>query len=69
VFLAHVAVAFAAKPLAPRTSLGVLTAAVLLPDLVWPVLLLTGVEHVEIGPGNTAFTPLAFVHIRSATAW
>jgi hypothetical protein len=62
VFLAHVAVAFASKPLAPRTSLGVLTAAALLPDLVWPILLLTGVEDVEIDPGNTAFSPLAFVN-------
>jgi hypothetical protein len=50
------------QALAPRASLGVLTAAALLPDLVWPVLLLTGVEHVEIDPGNTAFMPLAFVH-------
>jgi hypothetical protein len=62
VFLAHVAIAFAAKPLAPRASLGVLTAAALLPDLVWPVFLLTGVEHVEIDLGNTGMTPLAFVH-------
>jgi len=31
-------------------------------DLVWPVLVLAGVEQVEIAPGNTAFTPLRFVH-------
>lgn len=29
-------------------------------DLVWPMLVLTGVEKVRIEPGNTAFTPLAF---------
>jgi hypothetical protein len=31
-------------------------------DLLWPVLLLTGVERVRIEPGATAFTPLAFEH-------
>ncbi len=30
-------------------------------DLLWPTLLLLGIEHVEIEPGNTAFTPLNFV--------
>jgi hypothetical protein len=29
-------------------------------DLIWPVLLLAGVEHVRIAPGITAFTPLDF---------
>jgi len=36
--------------------------AVQWPDLLWPILLLTGVEQVRIDPGNTAFTPLDFVH-------
>jgi len=31
-------------------------------DLVWPVLLLFGIERVQIDPGNTAFTPLNFVY-------
>jgi hypothetical protein len=31
-------------------------------DIVWPVLLLAGIEQVRIDPGNTAFTPLDFVH-------
>jgi membrane-bound metal-dependent hydrolase YbcI (DUF457 family) len=35
--------------------------AVIALDLVWPILLLAGVEHVEIRPGATAFTPLVFV--------
>lgn len=30
-------------------------------DLMWPTLLLLGVEVVEIDPGNTVFTPLNFV--------
>ena len=29
-------------------------------DLLWPILVLLGVEKVRIEPGNTAFTPLAF---------
>jgi hypothetical protein len=28
---------------------------------VWPIFLLLGFEHVQIDPGNTAFTPLNFV--------
>ena len=59
-FAGHHAVAFAAKPFAPRVSLGTLFAAALFLDLVWPVLLLLGVEHVRIAPGITAFTPLDF---------
>ena len=31
-------------------------------DLLWPLFLLTGIERVEIDPGNTVVTPLAFVH-------
>jgi len=62
VFIGHAALAFAAKPLAPRASLGVALAATFWLDLVWPVLLLLGVERVAVDPGNTAFTPLDFVH-------
>jgi len=59
-FIGHAALAFAAKPLAPRTSLAVLLAATYWLDMVWPVLVLAGIEHVRIDPGNTAFTPLDF---------
>lgn len=61
-FIGHLAVGFAAKRAAPRTTLGLLMAAPLLLDLIWPVFVLSGVERLEIEPGNTAFTPLAFVH-------
>jgi hypothetical protein len=61
-FVGHFGVAFAAKRLAPRTSLGVLVAAGTFLDLVWPVLVLAGIETVRIDPGNTAFTPLDFTH-------
>src|SRR6476646_1706751 len=61
-FIGHFAVAMATKPAAPRTSLGWLFAAAQFPDLLWPVFLLTGIEHARIAPGDTAFTPLAFDH-------
>jgi uncharacterized membrane protein YhaH (DUF805 family) len=61
-FIGHFAVAFAAKPAAPSTSLGTLFFACEWVDLVWPVFLLGGLERVAIRPGVTAFTPLDFVH-------
>jgi hypothetical protein len=61
-FIGHYAVALAAKKAAPKTSLGVLLAAAMFIDLVWPVFLLLGWEKVRIDPGNTAFTPLDFVN-------
>jgi len=61
-FIGHFAVAMAARRVAPRVSLGWLFAACQLPDLLWPVLLLMGLERARIEPGNTAFTPLAFDH-------
>ena len=59
-FIGHYAVGFAAKRAAPNASLGPLMAAPILLDLLWPIFLLAGWEHVRIDPGNTAFTPLAF---------
>jgi hypothetical protein len=41
-FIGHIAVGFAAKRFAPRASLGVLIAAPLLLDLIWPFLLKSG---------------------------
>lgn len=57
-FLGHFAVGFASKRAAPRASLGVLMAAPLFLDLLWPIFLIAGVESVRIEPGNTAVTPL-----------
>jgi hypothetical protein len=59
-FIGHFATAYAAKRLAPRASLGTLFAAAQLPDLVWPFLLLGGIETATIAPGDTAFTPMRF---------
>lgn len=61
-FLAHFAVALAAKRAAPAVSLGTLFLAAQLIDLAWPTLVLLGVESVAIAPGTTAVTPLAFTH-------
>ncbi len=61
-FIGHLAVALAAKKPAPKASLGTLFMAAQFPDLVWPLLLLLGVERVQIAPGNTVVTPLTFVH-------
>jgi hypothetical protein len=61
-FLGHYAAALLAKRAVPVASLGALVAAAQLPDMVWPVFLLLGWERVEIAPGDTAFTPLSFVH-------
>lgn len=61
-FLGHLACGFAAKRFAPEVSLGTLLAASQLADLVWPTLVLAGVEQVAIAPGITAVTPLDFIH-------
>jgi len=61
-FIGHFAVAFGAKKYAPAVSLGTLFLACQLADLVWPNLVLLGVESFRIDPGNTALTPLAFDH-------
>jgi membrane-bound metal-dependent hydrolase YbcI (DUF457 family) len=59
-FIGHFAVALAAKKAVPQTSLGTLTLSAQWVDLVWPVFLLLGLEHVRIDPGNTVVTPLDF---------
>jgi len=60
-FVGHFAIAFGAKRFAPVVSLGTLFLACQFADLLWPVLLLLGVEQVQIAPGITAVTPLDFV--------
>jgi membrane-bound metal-dependent hydrolase YbcI (DUF457 family) len=60
-FIGHFALGFAAKRAAPRLSVAALFAAAQLADLIWPVLVLLGVEQVRIEPGITRFTPLDFI--------
>jgi hypothetical protein len=59
-FVGHLAVAFAAKRLQPKVALPWFVAGTLLVDLIWPLLLLAGVESVRIAPGAMPFTPLVF---------
>lgn len=60
-FIGHFGLGFGAKKLAPAVSLGTLFLACQFADLLWPTLVLTGVEIVKIQPGITTVTPLDFV--------
>ena len=60
-FVGHLAVAMGAKSAEPRLPLGAAVAAAFGLDLLWPVLLLSGAESVQVHKGDTAFTNLAFV--------
>src|SRR5882757_8336574 len=59
-FLGHFGVALAAKKVAPNASLGALVFAAQFADLLWPVLLLTGIEHVRIVPRLLPASPFDF---------
>jgi len=61
VFLGHIAVALAGKRISPKTSLGTLIFAAQFADLLWPLLLLAGVEEVRIVPGLLPASPFDFV--------
>ena len=50
----------AAKRFAPRTSLGILIAAPILLDLIWPILVLIRWEHVSIVESSNPFLRLQF---------
>jgi hypothetical protein len=60
-FLGHYALAFGAKRIAPAVSLGTLFLACQFADLLWPTLVVMGIEIVEVDPGNTLVTPLNFI--------
>ena len=61
-FIGHFAVGYGAKAVAPKASLGTLFLAAQFIDLLWPTLLLLGIEQVSIEPGITKFTPLNFTN-------
>ena len=58
--LGHYGLALAMKRAAPRVPLGTLTGAAQLADLIWPVLLLVGLEHVSIVPNANPLLRLSF---------
>jgi len=59
-FIGHFGVALGAKKFAPKLSLGTLILSSQFIDLLWPTLLLLGIERVRIEPGASGITPLAF---------
>ena len=65
-FVGHFGVALAGRAIAPGgretrgPSLGTFVLAAQWLDLVWPVLVLAGIERVVVEPGNTRVTPLRF---------
>ena len=61
-FIGHFAAGMAGKKIQPAISLGTLFFAAQFLDLLWPTLLLLGLEKVIIAPGVSAVTPLDFVH-------
>jgi hypothetical protein len=60
-FIGHFAVGFGLKKVAPTVSLGTLFLGAQFLDLLWPTLLLAGVEQVELAPGSNG-PPLRFTH-------
>ncbi len=61
-FIGHFGAGLAGKKAAPEVSLGTMFLAAQLLDLIWPVLILTGIEKVEIVPGLTPSNPLEFTY-------
>jgi len=61
-FIGHFGVGFAGKKIDKSASLGTYFMAAQWIDLVWPILLLLGVEKVAIEPGISAVSPFDFVY-------
>jgi hypothetical protein len=60
-FLGHFGLAFGATRAAPAVSIGTTILAAQFLDYAWPLLVIAGIERVEIVPGITRMTPLDFV--------
>jgi hypothetical protein len=59
----HIAASFVGKRIAPKVSLGTLVLASLLPDLLWCVFLLAGVEHLSLRPTRGAANYLTLTDV------
>jgi len=59
-FIGHYGAGFAGKKFSKSASLGTYFMAAQWVDLIWPILILLGIEKVEIGPGISSVTPLNF---------
>jgi hypothetical protein len=60
-FLGHFGLGFGSKKVVPEVSLGALFLSCQFADLLWPTLVLIGLEEVQVQPGATLVTPLNFV--------
>lgn len=61
-FIGHFGLSLAAKKAAPKVSLGTLFFATQFVDIVWPLLLVLGVEKVAISPGHTETNSFDFIY-------
>lgn len=61
-FIGHLALGFAAKRLAPRTSLGMLLASAELADILFPILALLGWESASFVGGSNPFLAIKLDH-------
>lgn len=61
-FIGHFGVGFGAKGVAPKVSLGTLFLAAQFLDLLWPTLLLLGIEQVRIKSTPSPGPPLVFTY-------
>jgi hypothetical protein len=74
-FAGHYGISFFVKRAEPRLPLWTLFLATQLPDILWAILVLLGIEHYRIVPGITASLPLdlyymPYTHsLAAAVAW
>lgn len=61
-FIGHFAAGFASKKINDSLSLAMMFIAVQFLDLLWPILVLLGIETVSIQEGITKLTPLDFTY-------
>jgi len=61
-FIGHFGVGFAGKKFDKSASLGTYFMAAQWVDLIWPILLLLGIEKVQIEPNISVVTPLDFIY-------
>jgi len=61
-FIGHFGAGFAGKKFSKSASLGTYFMAAQWVDLIWPLLVLVGIEKVEIDPGISSVTPLNFTY-------
>lgn len=61
-FIGHFGAGFAGKKFEKSTSLGTYFMAAQWIDLIWPIFILLGIEHVEIKEGISSVTPFDFTY-------